>query len=71
MGGQVSSVELDSIGGRVQDELDVLWLGWLIETEGDVSQVSSLNLLVWKAHVVQVAEDVGSNKTVEGVNTSS
>jgi len=71
VGGEVSGVELDSIGGRVQDELNVLWLGWLIKTKVYIGQVSTLNLLVWQGHVVQILEHIRGNDFIEGVHSSS
>jgi len=71
MGSEVSGVELDAVGGGVQDELDVLWFGGLVKSEEYIGQVSALELLVWKAHVVQILEQIRGNNFVEGVHTCS
>ena len=70
VGGQFCDVEFDSVGGRVQHELDILGLGRLIKGEVNVGDVTSRNLLGGDAHVLEVAKDVGSNDVVEGVYTS-
>ena len=61
MGGQFVGVELDAVGGRVQYEFDIFWLGGLVKGKCDVSQTSSGDSLIWDSNILQVSENIRSD----------
>ena len=71
MGSEVSGVELDAVGGRVQDEFNIIRLGGCVKGKVNVAQASCLDLLIRKSHVLEISKHIRGYNSIEGVNSSS